>query len=107
MADPTNQHLYRVGPGTGKWISYSELLLLLAHWNLEAPGAGVPSLTISKDTREPTPASIMDLKPTLEAAGATVVTLGTPCPECGHSYNWHLGVQGCQSHECLCDGFPR
>lgn len=66
MAEP----LYRIGPGDGTWMTINEVLHALGDWHSLPPGAGVPSLTISKDTREPAPAA--------------VVRLSSPCLECGH-----------------------
>lgn len=45
--------LYKIGPGDGQWLTIMQLLHKLGDWHNLPPGTGSPSMTISKDTREP------------------------------------------------------
>ena len=49
MDDPLDQFEYRWNPGTsGDWISYTELLSILAAWNQTPLESGFPAVSISK-----------------------------------------------------------
>jgi len=49
MAD---EKLYRIGPGSGEWITYDALADYLWDWDTAPVGQGTPTITISKRETE-------------------------------------------------------